>query len=342
MSKKVTLNDIALETNLSKYAVSRAISGKPGISEETRDRVLKASKKLGYVKSASRSAKTNDKYILLLIPENDLNDATFWMRVLQGTESAAAEKGYALRVKVIKENEDALLAAEVAKASGILYAGHKSVGYARAFAKNGCPGLLMSYPPESLFEMDVIHTGDCEAGFALCRQLIQWGHTRIAFYGATRRPSTLNRLKGVREALQKSDLELSYLWNDEKYLRQDVMTRELTLLRKEDKMPTAILCSYESLAQSMVFALSALQLSIPDDVSIMVFNLDLHDKSPIPFSGVGLGKQDYGRLALNCLCDRIKNPSLPFRRTTVLPSLCLKGTASPVKNKRNRHEEESV
>lgn len=330
MAKKVTLNDIALATNLSKYAVSRAISGKPGISAETRARVLEACKQLGYIKFPS---KDNDKYILMLMPESDLNDATFWMRVLQGTESAATEKGYALHVKVIKDDEDPMLLGEVDKAAGILYAGHKSVGCARKFLRTGRPGLLMTYPPESLFEMDVIHTGDREAGVSLCSQLLQWGHSRIAFYGTTQRPSTLNRLKGVQDALKAYDMGLSHLWNDEKYLQQTVMMEELASLHKSGKLPTAILCSYESLAQSMVFMINTLQLSVPEDISVAAFNLELDGDSPIPLTGAGLSKQEYGRLAVDCLCDRVENQNLPIRRLAILPKLLLKGTVCPVKTK---------
>ena len=39
MAKKVTLDDIAAATNLSKFSVSRAIAGKSGISEAVASRV---------------------------------------------------------------------------------------------------------------------------------------------------------------------------------------------------------------------------------------------------------------------------------------------------------------
>lgn len=328
MAKKVTLDDIAKATNLSKYAVSRAISQKPGISAETRARVLEACKQLGYVKSPS---KDSDKYILILMPESDMNDAAFWMRVLQGTESAATEKGYGLHVKVIKENEDSVLSAEVEKAAGILYVGYKSVEYAKKFLNSGRPGLLMTYPPENLFEMDSIHTGDREAGITLCHQLLQWGHKNIAFYGTVQRPSVYNRLKGVQDVLKERGMTLSYLWEDEKYLQQAVMMEELSALHREGKLPTAIICSFESLAQSMVFIINSLQLAIPEDVSVVAFNLELKEEAPIPFTGVGMDKQEYGRLALECLCHRIDKPGIPVRRITILPKLLLRGTASPVK-----------
>ena len=45
---RITLDRIAEETGLSKYSVSRAISGKSGVSDETREKVLAVCEKLGY------------------------------------------------------------------------------------------------------------------------------------------------------------------------------------------------------------------------------------------------------------------------------------------------------
>lgn len=46
MKTKVTIQEIAHFTGLSKFAVSRALSGKSGVSEQTRDVILKAAGKL--------------------------------------------------------------------------------------------------------------------------------------------------------------------------------------------------------------------------------------------------------------------------------------------------------
>jgi LacI family transcriptional regulator len=50
-SKRVTINDVALEAGVSRQTVSRAMNGMSEISPETRDRVLAASETLGYLPS---------------------------------------------------------------------------------------------------------------------------------------------------------------------------------------------------------------------------------------------------------------------------------------------------
>ncbi len=55
-AKKITLDDIAAETKLSKFSVSRAIAGKSGVSKETRKQVLDACERLGYVRKKAQNS----------------------------------------------------------------------------------------------------------------------------------------------------------------------------------------------------------------------------------------------------------------------------------------------
>ena len=54
MRKKVTMKDISEKLGLSVNAVSLALNGKPGVSEETRRRVLNTADKMGYIDFSSR------------------------------------------------------------------------------------------------------------------------------------------------------------------------------------------------------------------------------------------------------------------------------------------------
>ena len=48
MAGKVTMQQIADHLGLSKFAVSKALSGKPGVSLETRERIVSVATQLGY------------------------------------------------------------------------------------------------------------------------------------------------------------------------------------------------------------------------------------------------------------------------------------------------------
>ncbi|MDQ0857156.1 DNA-binding LacI/PurR family transcriptional regulator [Bacillus sp. V2I10] len=57
--KKITMQDIAYKLKISKHSVSQALTGKPGVSEETRLLVQKTAEKLGYSYPSGRKNGTN-------------------------------------------------------------------------------------------------------------------------------------------------------------------------------------------------------------------------------------------------------------------------------------------
>lgn len=109
----VTIKDIALETGLSWPTVSRILNGKGHLfKKDTRDRVIKKAKELGYVpNSAARGIKTNQTYhigaLLLNDPKSPLHyPASF--EILQGINQALEQAGYVLsmiRIKDIHEDD---------------------------------------------------------------------------------------------------------------------------------------------------------------------------------------------------------------------------------------------
>ena len=56
MAKDVTLADIAAKVGVSNVAVSKALSGKPGVSDELRIRIKQVADRMGYTASQSSKA----------------------------------------------------------------------------------------------------------------------------------------------------------------------------------------------------------------------------------------------------------------------------------------------
>lgn len=59
MRGKVTLQEIADAAGVSKFAVSRALSGKPGVSEETRAVLVKLAAQMGYFRNHPKTTGWN-------------------------------------------------------------------------------------------------------------------------------------------------------------------------------------------------------------------------------------------------------------------------------------------
>ena len=109
MKKKyVTIRDIAEKAGVSINTVSRALNNKPDISEETRKKILKIAKELGYVKNATASSlRSKHTNIVGVIIADSANP--FYAEVLKGIEVASRKYGYQIilmNTERIYENEE--------------------------------------------------------------------------------------------------------------------------------------------------------------------------------------------------------------------------------------------
>lgn len=71
MAKEVTLADIAEKVGVSSVAVSKALSGKPGVSDEMRLKIKRVAERMGYIPNPSvKPANTETGNIGVIIPEH--------------------------------------------------------------------------------------------------------------------------------------------------------------------------------------------------------------------------------------------------------------------------------
>src|SRR5690625_3403171 len=96
--KRVTMDDLATHLGISKYSVSRALSGKSGVSEQTRERVWAAARKLGYElpRANSEGRRKQRGQLVLVMSRDEVHDHEVWMDVISGCEEAARQVGYSL------------------------------------------------------------------------------------------------------------------------------------------------------------------------------------------------------------------------------------------------------
>ncbi|MGH1419152.1 MAG: LacI family DNA-binding transcriptional regulator [Hyphomicrobiaceae bacterium] len=104
LSDRVTLKSIAQDLGISHMTVSRALSDHPSVQPQTRAKVLRRAKELGYVKSAAAKAMRGDgmKIVGLMLP-NITNE--FYARFANELALACTAKSYQLIVHLT--NDDA-------------------------------------------------------------------------------------------------------------------------------------------------------------------------------------------------------------------------------------------
>ena len=84
--EKVSLETIAREVGLSKYAVSRSLSGKSGVSEETRERIRETAQRLGYIRPVN---KDELREIAVVFHDHDPVNSELYMQIQNGVQAQA-------------------------------------------------------------------------------------------------------------------------------------------------------------------------------------------------------------------------------------------------------------
>jgi len=104
---RITMPDNARRAGVSTGAVSYALNDKPGVSEETRARVIGIAAELGWApSSAARSlsgARSEAVGLVLARDPNLLGVESFYMQFLAGIETELSKRSYALTLQVVPD-----------------------------------------------------------------------------------------------------------------------------------------------------------------------------------------------------------------------------------------------
>ena len=106
-ARRATISDIARLAGVSKGAVSYALNGRPGVSADTRDRIVAIAEELGwYPNRAARAlsaARADACGLLLARPANTLAVEPFFMEFIAGVESELASRSIALTIQLVRD-----------------------------------------------------------------------------------------------------------------------------------------------------------------------------------------------------------------------------------------------
>ncbi len=103
----ITGKEIAKELNITPAAVSMALNGRPGVSEETRKAVLSCAKENGYDFSRLKKSRSlgDTAFIIYRRQGAVVSDTPFFSELFDGVESGLKEAGYRTRIFYIDRDE---------------------------------------------------------------------------------------------------------------------------------------------------------------------------------------------------------------------------------------------
>jgi LacI family transcriptional regulator len=320
--RNVTSKDVAKLAGVSRTTVSLILNEAANvrISEETRQRVIKAVNDLKYHPNVlAQSLKTKRSKIIGLIIPSITNP--FFPSIAQGVEDAAVENGYniflcnSFRDPAKEKSYIETLASK--QVDGIIFASitHNSESI-RELRQRGV-AIIAFDRRISDDDVDTVLFDNTKGGELAVENLLSLGHRRIAFVsGPTNVSSRSDRLEGYKLALTKYGIPVnhSYIIKDDCFEKENLdtnyeveagfrMTHELL-----DRSPeiTAIFAVNDMTALGVLKALKARGLTVPDDLSLIGFDdIILAAITDPPLTTIAQPKYKMGRAAMELLISRL-------------------------------------
>ncbi|MCB0423351.1 MAG: LacI family DNA-binding transcriptional regulator [Mangrovimonas sp.] len=343
MSKKdsVTIYDISKELNISAATVSRALNNNPKISVKTRELVMKTAKKLNYKQNklalALKSGRTNT--VGVIVPYINRN---FFSAVIDGIENELSPHGY--HVIICQSHENVELEANHVttllntKVDGIFMSVSKSTEDHDHFQKvlNEKVPLVFFDRKKDIQGVSSVTIDDFKGGYLATEHLIKQGATRIAhFSGNLNLEIYRKRHDGYIKALKDYGLPVNEKWIVHTNSKIETGASAVSELWQEKTVPDAIFSASDYAALGAIQELKKLNVSIPDEVSIVGFSNEPFTKfMELPISSVDQTPVLMGQIAAQVFLEQINgNQSLSIEKKVVLaPELYIRKSSNKEKN----------
>ena len=317
MGKNLTLKDLAQKLGLSTSTVSRALQNNPAISDDTRLRVNKFAKKIGYYPDAlAKSLKNKKSYTIgVIVPEIS---HFFFSSVIDGIEDVTYKDGYT--IMVTKSNEDferevlnleSLISNRVAGVIASISQNTKTGKHFNNIINRGIPLVLFDRVLDDL-DVHKIVGDDFEKVYEMVNHLIDSGYQNIAYLaGPSHLNITMNRVDGYKKALIDNNIELmDGLIMNVNLNENDGFEGAKTLIREFPKID-AICCVNDPVALGVYKYLNKVGIKIPDKVGVTGFsNNPSSETINPPMTTVDQQGYKMGRKAAKILLQKINNESI--------------------------------
>ncbi len=309
MAKKVTLADIAAKVGVSNVAVYKALSGKPGVSDDLRVKIKMLAEEMGYKNTASEKEKTADRTgnIGVIAPEQYcIFSTSFYGQLYEKVVKALYRSNYygILELLTAEDEKKGRMpkVLKEGKVDGLILLGQMREEYIDMMVKQTRLPVyfLDTYQPQ--MNLDTVISDGYHGTYMLTRYLIAQGHRRIGFVGSVEATSSIaDRYWGYRRALRESGIVYQDSWEipdrDAKGTTYENIIQDAGDLE-------AFVCNCDYAADVVMQNLKELGYGIPEDISVVGFD----DFLPIGMEGnrVTTYEVDMEKMADVCVKSLIK------------------------------------
>ena len=269
--KKATIKDVAREAGVALSTVSNAMNGSSLVTEETREKVMEAAKKLNYVPNMNgRFLKSGRSRQLCFITSSISGE--YFYRLTDSMNAECEKNGYCLNIVVTRDKNTMMNNVLGGRFDGFfLFEGERiAAEELERLEKEHIVAIMLDRKYVKKTIGSVVFDS-YQAGYEITKHLINLGHKRIGFLdSASDIYDCSERKRGYQKALEEHGIAL--LEKDilqgffDENISYSAVIAQAHLYHRD--LPTAYVAGNDKSAIGCVKALQFLGFRVPEDISV--------------------------------------------------------------------------
>lgn len=329
-----TLAEVAAAAGVSTMTVSRALNGQPGVSQKTRDAIVRLASEMGYETNRVAQKLSSGQSRVIGVLTHQL-DNPFVSSLVSGVVRAAAAAGNEVLIYSVVDRQQrpasAVLRLLQQFTDGVVALLPYESGLVDMLSAGRYPVVTIDHPGEH-GPLPAVAADSYGGARLAMRHLAELGHKRVAFVcGAEQLESARQRHRAYDDAVSVFGLarDASLVLPGNYTLEGGRAAAERLL--KLRKPPTAVFASNDFTAVGLMAVLQERGLKIPDDISVVGFDdLPIASQLHPALTTVRQPIEEMGRAAVNTLLALIAGLPAATAQVTLPTELVVRqSTAAP-------------
>lgn len=309
MSKDVTMRDIARKLNLSAVSVSKAISGKEGVSDSVRDLILTTAAEMGYKYTTASKDRSLHYNVGVMVAQTFISDSAFYSKLFQNIAIEFGKAGHSCTLEILshRDEHDGTLPMSVTEGhiDGLIALGPLTEPCMKSVLSLETPCIFVdNYAPDD--NLDSVVSDNVYGSHMLTNYLVKKGHRKIAFVGTVNATNSItDRYLGYIKGLMQNSIPVrdDYILpdrNEQGYIEEVKLPAD---------MPDAFVCNCDEVAYHLVRQLDGIGIKVPEDVSVVGFDdFIFATVSKPPLTTFKVNMEEMSKSAVSLMIDKIKDP----------------------------------
>lgn len=273
MGEKVRLADIAEKTGVSIVSVSKALSGKGGVSRQKLEEIQKVAKELGY-EPHTYAARHPSCHVGIITRDGYMaRFSSFYWQMYQYMNKISSMMGSFAMLEILspdmEKNLEMPRLLEEGKIDAYVVMGNISDEYLEEMRRRyNIPFVYLDFADSDESHTCVI-SDSFYGAYAMTNYLYDMGHEKIAYVGTLLSTGSItDRYLGYQKSVLEHGGRIKKEWIiDDRDLKSGYIDTEKKLILPKD-MPTAFFCNCDLTAGHLIRKLERSGYRVPRDISV--------------------------------------------------------------------------